>query len=455
MTDSYKLGHHNMQVNGVEIILSYFESRKGARFDTTVFFGLQRILKKYLVGHVVTREKIEEAALLSKVHMANDKIFNRAGWEYILSEFGGVLPVRIKAVREGSVVPVSNVLMTIENLGGPKTAFLVGHLEDLLTHVWYPSTVATLSRETKKIFKHYLDRTSDNPGGINFMLHDFGYRGVSSVESAGAGGNAHLVNFMGTDTIQAMIDAVNYYNASLEGLAYSVPATEHSIMTARGPDGECDVIGQLLEQYPTGILSVVCDSYDDERHVSKYLGEVHREAILARDGVFVVRPDSGDPEEVTIKLIDILGKKFGYTKNSKGYRVLNPKVRLLWGDGIDIDGIRGILGMLMVNGWSAENMVFGMGGGLLQKVNRDTQRFAFKCCAQKQNGAWVDIFKNPKEKSKASKRGRLALVKVGEEYKTISSLNLEDLIDQLEVVYENGLLLRDQNFSEIRENAKL
>jgi nicotinamide phosphoribosyltransferase len=344
--------------------------------------------------------------------------------------------------------------MTVYNLGGPKTAFLTGHLETLLTHVWYTSTVATLSRETKKIIKSFMDRTSENSAGLDFMLHDFGFRGVSSVESAGAGGMAHLVNFKGTDTVQAMTDAMYYYGASLEGLAYSVPATEHSIMTSRGPQGECDVIGDLIKQFPTGILSVVIDSYNDVRCVRDYIGTTHRESILARDGVFVVRPDSGEPEEVTLKLITILGNQFGSTINSKGYRVLNPKVRVLWGDGIDIRGIRGILGTLLVNGWSAENMVFGMGGGLLQKVHRDTQRFAFKCSAQKLNDKWVDIYKDPIDKTKASKRGRLKLTRnsVGA-FETVSfDTNGKDL---LEVVFENGELVKTYTFAEVRKNAEI
>jgi nicotinamide phosphoribosyltransferase len=464
LTDSYKFGHWAMETPGTEAIYSYFESRNGAMWKDTVFFGLQRLIKEYLLGIVVTREDIEEAAELSAAHFGSNDRFNRNGWEHILNECGGKLPVVIKAVKEGTPISVGNVLMTVENLGGHETAFLTNDLETLLTHVWYSSTVATLSREVKKICAHYLSLTADSMAGLDFMLHDFGFRGVSSVESAGSGGMGHLVNFLGTDTVKAITDVVKYYSVNgfwdpnhrnhskYAGIAYSVPATEHSTMTARGPDGECDIIGELIEEFPTGILSVVCDSYDDVRHVSKYLGEVHREAILARDGVFVVRPDSGNPEEVTLRLITILGEKFGFTVNGKGYRVLNPKVRILWGDGIDINGIRGILGMLTVNGWSAENMVFGMGGGLLQKVNRDTQRFAFKCSAQKRNGEWLDIYKEPKDRSKASKRGKLALVKVGTEYITVPGPRADDL---LQIVFMNGRLVHEMNFAQIRENAKL
>lgn len=454
LTDSYKFTHWEQYPTGTEAVYSYFESRKGARFDDTVFVGLQALILEHLVGPVVTREGIEKAAVLAKAHFGNDKIFNRAGWEYILNFHGGKLPIRIKAVPEGTPVTVSNVMMTIENTD-PKCFWLTNHLETLLTHVWYASTVATLSRETKKIIKKYLEQTADNLGGLNFMLHDFGFRGVSSVESAAMGGLGHIVNFLGTDTVAAMEAAMEYYDAPVEGLAYSVPATEHSVMTARGPEDEAGVIGDLIKRYPTGILSVVVDSYNYKNCVGNIIGKLFKEAILARDGVFVVRPDSGDPEEVTLDIIENLGKNFGWTVNGKGKRVLNSKIRILWGDGIDIRGVDNILGNLLVNGWSAENMVFGMGGGLLQKVNRDTQRFAFKCSAQKRDNVWHDIFKEPLDKSKASKRGRLALVKMGAKWETKQENEVAPERNSLVTVFENGELVKKYTFAEVRKNAEL
>lgn len=450
-TDSYKFTHWEQYPEGTEAVYSYFEARKGARFQETVFFGLQAILMKHLVGPVVTRKGIEAAAVLAKAHFGTDKIFNRAGWEYILNNYDGCLPVRIKAIPEGTPVSVSNVMMTIENLD-PKCFWLTNHLETLLSQVWYTSTVATLSRETKKVIKRYLENTTSNLGGLNFMLHDFGFRGASSTETAELGGMAHLVNFLGTDTVVAMEGAMEYYGATIDGLAYSVPATEHSVMTARGPEDEARIIGDLIQRYPTGILSVVVDSYNYRNCVDNIIGKQFREAILARNGVFVVRPDSGNPEEVTLDIVESLGKSFGITHSSKGKRVLNSKVRVLWGDGIDIRGVDNILSTLDINGWSAENMVFGMGGGLLQKVDRDTQRFAFKCSAQKRNGEWFDIYKNPTDTSKASKRGKLALVKVGTEWITVPGPRQDDL---LKTVFENGKLVNPITFSEVRKNAEL
>lgn len=464
LTDSYKLNHWNQYPKGTENVYSYFESRKGAKFDNTVFFGLQYTLLEYLVGRVVTREKIERAAKLAKAHFGNDKYFNREGWEHILNAYNGKLPLRIRAVPEGTPVPVSNVMMTVENTGGPKTAFLTNALESLLTHVWYPCNVATLSRETKKMIKFYRELTSENNDGLQFMLHDFGFRGCSSVESAAIGGAGHLINFLGTDTLVAIETIVDYYdgNEEFEGIAYSVAATEHSIMTSLGRDGESEVVNSLLNEYPTGILSVVADSYDYYKFVQETVGVRFKQRILERDGVFVVRPDSvtpdhNTPEDLVAWTLESLRHSFGATLNKKGFYVLNPKVRVLWGDGIDKDGINKILDRARVDGYSAENLVFGMGGGLLQKHNRDTQRNAFKSSAQKRDGIWHDVQKAPKDTSKMSKKGRLKLIREvgahGSVWKTVAEN--EPGKDELVTVFENGELIRKYTIDEVRANAQI
>jgi nicotinamide phosphoribosyltransferase len=456
-TDSYKLNHWNQYPAGTEKVYSYFECRKGAKFAETPFFGLQYIIKNHLEGVVVTREKIENAAKLCKAHFGDEKYFNREGWEYILNNYGGKLPVVIKSVEEGTVVPINNVLMTIENTDN-KCFWLTNFLETILSQVWYSTTVAALSREVKVNIKEYFDLTSDG-GLLNFGLHDFGFRGASSWESAGIGGAAHLINFLGTDTVVAMEVAVNYYNADLNGLAFSVAATEHSVMTALGKNGEEQVVENLLNEYPTGILSVVSDSYDIYNFVSNIVGTKFKDRILDRDGVFVVRPDSitpthPTPEEEMVWIMENLWANIGGTINSKGYKVINPKVRVLWGDGIDIDGIKKILYAVTKAGFATENIAcFGMGGGLLQKVNRDTQRCAFKCSAQYRDGQWYDIQKNPKDVSKASKKGKLKLIKVDGEFETVGENDPGE--DYLKVVFYDGVLLNEVDFATIRKNAAL
>lgn len=451
-TDSYKLNHFNMYPDGTTKVYSYFESRKGAKYDKTTFFGLQYLIKKYLEGVVVTQEKIDAAKRLVAWHLGSEKLFNEKMWVHILEQHGGRLPIKIRAVQEGLRIPTDNVLMTVENTD-PECFALTNHLETLLTHVWSASTVATLSKAVKDVCEKYLEETSENPGCVNFMLHDFGYRGTSSQESAGFSGAGHLINFMGTDTIPAIEMVQNYYNE--ENMpAFSVPATEHSIMTSMGREGEEKLFGKLLKDYPTGILSVVIDSYNYEGFI-RMSKTKYKNTILDRDGVLVFRPDSGDPVEVTKNILFLLDEYFGAEVNSKGYRVLNPKVRVLWGDGIDITGIEEILDAMMLAGYSAENIVFGMGGGLLQKINRDTQRFAFKSSYQERNGIGYNIFKDPIDGSKKSKSGRLALVKEDGEYKTIPEgylIGCEEW-NLLEVVFENGALTRDMNFSKVRENS--
>ena len=203
LTDSYKVGHHQQYPKGTTNVYSYFESR-GGLFPETVFFGLQYFLQTYL-STPVTKEMIDEAEEFYAAHFGNKELFNRAGWDYILQKYDGKLPVRIKAVPEGTVVNTSNVLMTVESTD-PQCYWLTNYLETLLSQVWYPTTVATLSREMKKLITRFLEKTGD-PNLITFKLHDFGFRGVSSVESAGLGGCAHLVNFMGTDTVAALLVA--------------------------------------------------------------------------------------------------------------------------------------------------------------------------------------------------------------------------------------------------------
>jgi nicotinamide phosphoribosyltransferase len=450
MTDSYKVQHATMYPRGITKVYSYFESRNGARFNRTLFFGLQYIIKKYLVGEVVTHKKLKIAQDLIDKHLGPDAL-NVKGWKKIINRHGGKLPVRIKAIPEGTLIPTDNVLMTIENTD-PELPWITNYLETILTHVWSSSTVATLSYETKKLLKHYLDNTSDMLDGLDFQLHDFGFRGVSSVESAGICGAGHLVNFMGTDTIAAIVCAMQYYNSDV--CAFSVPATEHSIMTSYGREGENDLLHDLLNKYPVGILSIVIDSYDYENFI-RTVAAGHKKTIMDRNGVIVFRPDSGDPITVTLTVMDALSDVFGCKTNSKGYKVLSPQVKMLWGDGIEYLGIRDILHALKNNGWSTENIVFGMGGGLLQKVNRDTQRFAFKSSAQERHGKWYDISKDPRDAGKRSKSGRLTLQNIGEgEYLTIKKDLYPKIKDELITVFENGSLANEITFEEVRKNAR-
>ena len=450
MTDSYKVTHWKQYPPGTEAVYSYFESR-GGRFGSVVFFGLQYYLRRYLGGRVVSQEKIERAEAFFSRHFDDATLFNREGWEYILREHGGRLPVRIRAVPEGTPVPVLNVMMTIENTD-PRCFWLPNYLETLLVQVWYGCTVATMSREMKKLIAGYLEETGD-PEAIAFKLHDFGYRGVSSVESAAMGGAAHLVNFEGSDTLAGCLLAQEYYDAEMPGS--SIPASEHSTITAWGMPGEADAFRNMLERYPRGVVACVSDSYDIFRACSELWGRELRDAVLARDGTLVVRPDSGDPPAVVVRVLELLGEAFGAERNAKGYRLLPPQIRVIQGDGIDYEMAAAILAAVKRSGWSADNVGFGMGGGLLQKLDRDTQEFAFKCSEVRVKGERRHVYKDPvTDHAKRSKPGRLKLVRApnGSLATVAENAAGQDLLRQ---VFRDGQLDAPLRFEDIRRNAAL
>ena len=454
LTDSYKVTHHYFYPMGTEKIYSYLESRVGAEFNKTIFYGLQYVLKKYLEGQVVTQQKIDEADRLISAHIGPD-IFNKDGWQYILDEHDGCLPIEIKSVPEGTPVDVSNVLMTVE-ITDKESYWLVNYLESLLLQVWYPSTVATLSAEVRKLCNFYLEVTGSSKDNLNFMLHDFGYRGATSTESSMLSGSAHLLNFSGTDTIPALTIPENYYNDS-ELYGFSVQATEHSVMTSLGPEGEFAQILNVIENAKPGILSMVIDSYNYRNFLMEAgkNGSDLNDAILkflkTEGNKVVFRPDSGEPVSTTIDCLNILEEGFGSYKTSEGYKVFDSNIGLLWGDGLNYQKIRDILFAMKSNGWAAENIIFGMGGGLHTAVNRDTQRNAFKCSAQLRDGEWHDIFKNPLDSSKKSKTGRFKLIQENNSFKTIPIDGEGE--DILQTVFKNGELLIDDKFSNIKNRA--
>ncbi|WP_142684411.1 nicotinate phosphoribosyltransferase [Chitinophaga polysaccharea] len=463
LADAYKYSHHKLYVPGTQFIYSYLESR-GGKFDETVFYGLQYFLKEYLSGVVFTKEKLDEAETILTEVFGRKDVFDRSRFEYIIDKYGGKLPVRIKAVAEGTVVPVRNVLMTIENTD-PECFWLTNFLETLLMQVWYPCTVASVSREIKKVVRKYYDETASAEAfaGIDFVLNDFGFRGASSVESAGIGGSAHLVSFAGSDTIPGSVFAKKYYNApAAPGL--SIPATEHSVVTLLGEEGELEIFKHILDSYPTGTIACVSDSYNIFRACEEYWGTALKEQILKRDGTLVIRPDSGDPVQTLLRIFTILMDKFGYTVNEKGYRVLPPQVRVIQGDGISYSSIPGIFEALKQAGISAENLVLGMGGALLQRVNRDTQEFALKCAYAIVNGKSINVQKMPVELDatghlrtsfKKSKAGKLRLIKDNNTFKTVTEGEAPASADLLHTVFENGEVTLNYTFEEVRKTAAL
>ena len=427
-TDSYKVTHYLQYPPGTQHAYSYYESRGGTPANT-IFFGLQYYLKKYLAGQVVTDDHIAEAQGFFDKHFGRD-VFNMDGWQRIVDVHDGKLPVVIKAVPEGSLVDVLTPLMTVENTDH-ELPWLTNYIETILCEIWYPITVATRSYYMKQTILKYLTETG-TPADVGFKLHDFGFRGSTSVESASIGGAAHLVNFIGTDTMVAIETLAEYYDCDMAG--FSIPASEHSTITSWGRDNEVDAFDNMITQFPDGIVACVSDSFNVYEACDKLWGQELRDKVMSRDGTLVVRPDSGIPEKVVPQCLEILGNRFGYTTNEKGYKVLDPHVRMIQGDGVDHDAIANILQVMKNRGWSADNIAFGSGGALLQNMNRDTYNFAFKCSEVTIDGERRPVYKNPiTQHSKASKSGRFTgLTEVFRDGEMVTTYTLDEIRTRLD-----------------------
>jgi nicotinamide phosphoribosyltransferase len=468
-TDSYKLSHIPQYIKGADKMISYFESRGGKR-DRVMNFGMQMLVKEYLFQRL-TRSQVYNMIEWATEHMSGNMVKDlEISLLRVVNELDGKLPIRIRNAPEGLMIPIKNVLFTIETtIPGTEWFSVVSYFETKLVRVWAAMTVGTTSWYVREAVLEALEKSSDDPAAeINFKFHDFGSRGVPDMTTAAFNGAAHLVSSMGTDTVVAVQALEFAYNIRMAG--YSIPASEHSTTTTHGPDGEIQLITQMFDAYakPGAIFATVADSYDIMNFIRNYT-PLFKERLIESGATWVIRPDSGDPIKMPVQCVIELEKVFGTTTNKKGYKVLNH-VRVIQGDGIVPEQVTEILNALMDLGYSASNMAFGMGGGLLQKVNRDTHKFALKCSAVRVNGEWIDVYKDPsvydedwnvieEESFKSSKAGLLELVYNAalDEYRTVREEELYELGSDwkpmLETVYEDGYLVRDMTFDEVRQNA--
>lgn len=462
-TDSYKLSHWPQYPSGMTSMFSYLESR-GGEFEESTLFGTQWLVQKYL-SVPYTEADISEAYDFATAH---GEPFNAMGFYNMFRKYGGYFPVRIRAVPEGTILPTGNVLMTVESTD-PEFAWAVNYLETMLSRLWYPSTVAMQSREMRKTIKTFLDLTSDTPeADLPFKLHDFGARGVSCFEQGGIGGAAHLATgAMGSDTIEGVRVANHYYDCPMSG--FSIPATEHSTITSHGKINEYYAMTRYVQKFlverqvPAGVpkfAACVSDSYNVFDASRFWCSPVIRQTLKDSGGTLVIRPDSGEPCETLRKVFEVLEQELGseITLNTKGYKVLPSYLRVIQGDGVDKDSLKEILGHLCWDlDWSATNIAFGSGGGLLQKVNRDTQKFAFKCSSVTVDGKERDVFKDPvTDPGKKSKRGLLDLIKRKGEFVTVDRRGLPaDTLSELVTVYDNGPTEYRTNLAEVRSRMAL
>jgi nicotinamide phosphoribosyltransferase len=451
MSDSYKYSHLYQLQPGTTRQSSYTEARgfPEGQGDYIVAAGNQRWMLEYL-QNPFNADHIDDAEIFLEMH---GEPFCREAYEYILGKYMGYWPVEVQTVPEGIVIKTSNVITQIMNTD-PKCAWVTAWLETThLRGIWPTSTVATISANIRELIEDYIKETSDVPEQLPFKLHDFGARGTSS-QGGAWNGLGHLIPFSGTDTVEAIAAIIDFYDCSTMP-GFSIPAAEHSTITQWGKEGEADAYKNMIKQFAGEgkIYAVVSDSYDIYNAVGNIWGKQLKDKVLEAGGTVVIRPDSGNPPDVVLKCLELLGETFGYEFNSKGYKVLNPAVRVIQGDGINYHSIKEILRVMTTNKWAIDNVAFGMGGALLQHMDRDTYKWAMKCSSTKVDGVDIDVFKDPiTDKGKISKKGRLALIIEDGEYKTIREDELGDRKNELLTVYRNGTILVWFTFDDLREN---
>jgi nicotinamide phosphoribosyltransferase len=444
-TDSYKLSHFMQLPDKTTRMKSYVTARgtKIPGVNAVVVAGLQIFIYEFLQKRI-TRQHIALAEAFCAKHGTP---FNREGFEIIVAEHGGYFPVTIRSVDEGTPVPLNELMISVEN-NDDRLPWAVSFIETiLLSYIWYCSSVATKSREIKRIIRGALVHSSDDPEAeLPFKLHDFGYRGAAP-GAAHVGAFGHLINFMGTDTICGIEAAMEYYESDVCG--YSISASEHSTMTSWGRENEYEAYANMVKQYakPGAIFACVIDSYDTFNAIQLWAkpqkgNRSLLDQVAEAGATVVLRPDSGNPVTMPIKVIEqlMLALPDEVYVNIKGFNVLPNHVRVIQGDGIDIEQVREILFTMMSDyKMSASNIAFGMGGGLLQKVDRDTFKFAMKTCRAVINEKVVSVAKDPiTDQGKKSKEGDLALYfnTVTKEYKTIN-------LDKEKVIFEGEWIRKD------------
>jgi nicotinamide phosphoribosyltransferase len=440
--------------------VQYGEFRTGYEKDTEdtrlVWYGIRYIIEHFVMRQWTLRD-IELADAFYSSHMAptfTEFPYPRDIFLKFINENNGYMPVKIESLPEGTCihahVPVFQI--TSENEYAPLCTFL----ETLLVHTWYPTTVATLSRRCKDIiadgFEVSVDEGVESPL-LNSRLHDFGFRGCTGVEQSVLGGVAHLLNFTGTDTLSAAYYAQFALNEG-RPVANSIPATEHSVMTAW--PSEQDAILNMISHFGSGIFASVMDSYDYQRALDTVVPSVAAKQV-EKGGFWVLRPDSGIPEDAVVAGLKAAEAAFGADVNSKGYKVPR-KVGVIQGDGICIHTIKTILDAVHAAGFSAESTAYGMGGGLLQKVNRDTMSFAVKLNhIVYADGTAVDKMKAPKDDhGKDSLPGVLAVKRVDGVPTVFPAEEVSDEENMLQVVYDCGPVegLQWENFDQLKARVE-
>jgi len=477
LCDFYKVSHKNQYPKGTELVYSTWTARTSrlAGVKHVVAFGFQAFIQDYLIDyfnrHFFGRPQDEVVREYKRVIQFTLGIADPDAAHIAELHELGYLPIRIKAVKEGSLVPIKVPMLTIENTK-PEFFWLTNYLETLMScQLWLPANSATIAFEYRQILQDYALRTNGDTTGVPFQGHDFSMRGMGSLEAAKSSGAGHLLSFTGTDTIPAILYLEDHYHANIETelVGTSIPATEHSVMCAHGRDEMASYRYLIKEVYPSGFVSIVSDTWDLWSVLDVVIRGL-KEDIMSRDGRVVIRPDSGDPVLILCGdpdsehplarkgVIEILWDIFGGTITERGYKQLDSHIGAIYGDAITLDRCREICEKLAQKGFASTNMVYGIGSFTYQYNTRDTFGFALKSTFTVVDGEERKIYKDPATDTNKMKKSQTGLVRVVEQDGTmnfIDNLSMEQYnqfegTDLLEDVFADGKLVRTHTLADIR-----
>jgi len=489
-TDGYKLSHAKLypqpgsgkgdSTGTTRIVINW--TNRGNKYlpgsEHAVVFGIQHFVQQELVeawAPFFAADEDEVCALYEADLLAYLGP-NNIGSDHIRALHTlGYLPLAVKALSEGTLAPMGVATLTVENT---HAAFywLPNYIEtDLSATIWHPGTVATIALEFRELMEEWAIKTGGDLATVSFQGHDFSMRGQTSVASAAASGAGHLLSFLGSDSLPSIDFVRRYYPGDNGWVAASVPATEHSVMCIRGEQGELETFNQILDAFPTGIVSAVSDGYDFFKVITEVLPQL-KDRIMGRDGTLVIRPDSGDPVDIitgTVPaadralieaqrpllahekgLVTLLDELFGHTVNARGYRELDSHIGMIYGDSISLRNAPEMLARLEELGYASTNIVLGIGSFSYQLITRDSLASAVKSTSATVDGFSVSIQKDPKTGAgKKSARGRIVVHRdaLGElvqyDEATEEQVANESL---LETVWQDGHFLRHQSFEDVR-----
>lgn len=476
LCDFYKISHREQYPEKTEYVYSTWTPRESRieGIEQVLIFGHQGFIKEYLIdffqSHFFSKPKNEVIAAYSRIIKSTLGVEEPPTKHIEELHDLGYLPLSIKSLPEGTLVPIRTPVLTIINTD-PRFFWLTNYIETLASsELWMSSTSATIAFQYRKILNKYANETGADLGFVPFQGHDFSMRGMGGLHSSMLSGLGHLLSFVGTDTIPAIYRAEKYYNANVEKeiIGTSIPATEHSVMCANGQDERTVFKRLLTEVYPNGFLSVVSDTWDFWNIVGNVLPEM-KSLIMKRNGKLVIRPDSGDPVKIIcgdVESDNIFAKKglieslwdiFGGTENEKGFKVLDSHIGAIYGDSITLKRCESICALLKKKGFASTNVVYGIGSYTYQYNTRDTFGFALKSTACVIDGQEFRLFKNPKTDSgvKKSQKGRVAVFQENGKILHKEEYGLKDQIagDLLQEVFRNGKILVDESLTDIRKRV--